>query len=110
MGITYFNTNPVPVEYTEEEMRVKVLNYLSQEIREFSFRTLSVFIVQTAINEQRVKDASCTQYSSNDMDPQSSIMLSRILWDLIWDKKIFIAFGENPYGAHYAGDTRFVLV
>ena len=22
---------------------------------------------------------------------------------------IFIAFGENPYVAHYAGDTRFVI-
>ena len=110
MRITYYNSNPVPVEYTEEEMKEKVLAFIKNVEREFSFRTLSNFIVQTAMNEQKVKDAAHTQYSSNEMDPLSSIQLSKILWDLIWDKKVFIAFGENPYMAHYSGDTRFVAV
>ena len=110
MRITYYNSNPVPVEYTEEEMKEKVLTFINDRKGEFSFRTLSNFIVQTAMNEQKVKDAAHTQYSSNEMDPLSSIQLSKILWELIWDKKVFIAFGENPYMAHYAGDTRFVAV
>ena len=110
MRITYYNSNPVPVEYTEEEMKEKVLAFIKNVEREFSFRTLSNFIVQTAMNEQKVNDAAHTHYSSNQMDALSSIQLSKILWDLIWDKKVFIAFGENPYMAHYAGDTRFVAV
>lgn len=110
MRITYYNSNPVPVEYTEEEMKEKVLTFIKDRKSEFSFRSLSNYIVQTAMNEQKVKDAAHTQYSSNEMDPHSSIQLSKILWDLIWDKKVFIAFGENPYMAHYAGDTRFVPV
>ena len=110
MGITYYNSNPIPVEYTEEEMKAKVLNFIKDIKGEFSFRTLSNYIVQTAMNEQKVKDAAHTQYSSNEMDPSSSIQLSKILWELIWDKKVFIAFGDNPYKAHYAGDTRFVAI
>lgn len=43
------------------------------------------------------------------MSPLSAIEVSKCLWELIWDKRIFIAFGENPYAAHYAGDTRFVI-
>lgn len=109
MGITYYNSNPVPVEYTEEEMREKILVYIKDTEREFSFKSLSVFLVHEAIKELKVKDAAHTQYSSNEMDPLSSIQLSKILWELIWDKTIFIAFGENPYVAHYAGDTRFVV-
>lgn len=110
MGITYYDSNPVPVEYKEPEMREKVLSFISEDRNEFTFKTLSIFIVQTAIKEHKVKNAAHTQYGSNEMDPMSSILLSKILWELIWDKRIFIAFGENPYAAHYAGDTRFVVV
>lgn len=110
MGITYYNSNPIPVEYTEKEMKEKVLIFIKNVEGEFSFRTLSNYVVQTAMNEQKVKDAAHTQYSSNEMDSLSSIQLSKILWELIWDKKLFIAFGENPYMAHYACDTRFVVV
>lgn len=110
MGITYYNSNPVPVEYTEEEMRERVLRFIDDNKTEFSFKVLSSYMVQIAISERKVKDADHTVYSSSEMDPRSSIMLSKILWDLIWDKKIFIAFGENPYAAHYAGDTRFVTL
>lgn len=110
MGITYYDSNPVPVEYKEQEMREKVLSFISEDRSEFSFKMLSCYIVQTAIKEQKVKNAAHTQYSSMEMDPMSSILLSRILWELIWDKRIFIAFGENPYAAHYAGDTRFVVL
>ncbi len=93
MGITYYTSNPIPIEYTEEEMKKKVLEFIINVDGEFSFRSLSNFIVQTAMNEQRVKDAAHTQYSSDEMDPFSSILLSKILWGLIWDKKVFIAFG-----------------
>ena len=110
MGITYYDSNPVPVEYKEHEMREKVLSFISEDRTEFTFKTLSDFIVQTAMKEQKVKNAAHTQYSSNEMDPMSSILLSKILWELIWDKRIIIAFGENPYVAHYAGDTRFVVM
>lgn len=110
MGITYYNSNPVPVEYTEEEMRERILVYINEKSGEFSFKTLSYYIIQTAIDEKKVKNAEHTQYSSNEMDPKSSILLSRILWELIWDKRIFIAFGENPYAPHYKGDVRFVPV
>ena len=51
MGITYFNSNPVPVEYTEEEMREKILVYIKDTEREFSFKSLSVFLVHEAIKE-----------------------------------------------------------
>ncbi len=110
MGITYYNSNPVPVEYTEEEIKEKILGYIVDIDGEFSFKSLCYYIVQTAIREEKVKDAKHTQYSSSEMDPYSSIKVSKILWEMIWDRKIFIAFGENPYMAHYAVDTRFVVM
>ncbi len=111
MEITRLDSNPVPVEYTEEEMREKVLHYIDEVKEEFSFKVLSSYIINMAKKEQKVKDADHTQYSSsNEMNSTSSILLSKILWELIWDKKIFIAFGVNPYSTHYTGDTRFGIV
>lgn len=106
MYITY-DSNPVPVTYTQEELRQDIDNYLKDVTTEFSFRGLCSYIIDKAIAEGKVRDASQTQYSSREINPLSAIEVSKCLWDLIWDKKIFIAFGENLYMAHYAGDTWF---
>lgn len=108
MYVTY-DSNPVPVTYTQEELRQVIDSYLKEVDTEFSFRGICSYIVDKALKEGKVRDASHTQYSSREMSPLSAIEVSKCLWELIWDKKIFIAFGENPYAAHYAGDTRFVV-
>lgn len=104
-----YDSNPVPVTYTQEELRQVIDDYLKGVTTEFSFRCLCSHIVEKAIKEGKVRDASHTQYSSREMSPLSAIEVSKCLWELIWDKRIFIAFGENPYAAHYSGDTRFVI-
>lgn len=108
MYITY-DSNPVPVTYTQEELRQVIEDYLNDVTTEFSFRGLCSYIIDKAITEGKVRDANHTQYSSREINPSSAIEVSKYLWELIWDKRIFIAFGENPYVAHYAGDTRFII-
>ena len=108
MYVTY-NSNPVPVTYTQEELRQVIESYLKEVDTEFSFRGLCSYIVDKAIKEGKVRDASHTQYSSCEMSPLSAIEVSKCLWELIWVKRIFIAFGENPYVARCAGDTRFII-
>lgn len=110
MNITYYSSNPVPVEYTEEEMKRVIKKYLSIVEEEFSFNSLTDYIVGRAIKEGKVANAASTQYSSNKMNTTSSILVSKILWNYIWNQKIFIAFGENPYVASYKDDTKFVVV
>ena len=83
MGITYYNSNPVPVEYTENEMKEKIQGYIAGCDGEFSFKSLCHYIVKIAIKEGKVKDAKYTQYSSNEMSPYSSIQVSKILWEMI---------------------------
>ena len=108
MYMTY-DSNPVPVTYTPEELEQVIADYLMNVDMEFSFRGLSYHIVQKAIEEGKVRDAKTTQYSSRELNPIYAIEVSKCLWKLIWNKKIFIAFGENPYIAHYNNDTRFVV-
>ena len=104
-----YDPNPVPVTYTQEELKQVVEDYLKDVTPEFSFRSLCSYIVEMAIKDGKVHNASHTQYSSREMSPFSAIEVSRCLWELIWDRRIFIAFGENVYAAHYAGNTRFIV-
>ena len=104
-----YDSNPVPVIYTHDEMKQVIDEYLKDVTTEFSFRSLCSYIIDRAIMERKVHNASGTQYSSRQMNPMSAVEVSKYLWELIWDKKIFIAFGENPYTDHYNGDTRFII-
>lgn len=104
-----YDSNPIPVTYTHDELRQVIEDYLNDMTTEFSFRGLCSHIIDKAIAEGKVRDASSTQYSSCEMNPLSAVEVSKCLWELIWNKRIFIAFGENPYVARYAGDTRFVV-
>lgn len=68
MYITY-DSNPVPVTYTQEELKLVIYNYLKDVTKEFSFRGLCSYIRDKAIAEGKVRDASHTQYSSREMSP-----------------------------------------
>lgn len=80
------DSNPVPVTFTQEEHKQVVDDYLKKVTSEFSFRSLCSYIVEKAIKEGKVHNASHTQYSSREMSSLSAIEVSKYLWELIWDK------------------------
>lgn len=104
-----YDSNPVPVNYSFEELALVIDEYIKATTSEFTFKSICCYIVNKAISEGRVPDAEHTKYSSGEMDPISSIEVSRCLWNLIWDRKIIIAFGYNSYAGHTNGDTRFSI-
>lgn len=104
-----YDSNPVPVTYTKEELASVIEEYLKDVTLDFSFRDLCYFIIEKAIIDGKVRDAKNTHYSSREMNPLSSIEVSKYLWNLIWEHKIMVAFGENPYAAHSRSDTRFII-
>lgn len=106
--LTIYNPNPVPVTYTTEELQRVIDSYIKDVKTEFSFRGICAYVIEKAISDGKVRDAHNTRYSSRVMSPLSSIEVSKYLWQLIWNKNIFIAFGENPYSANYNNDTRFI--
>lgn len=109
MKITIYSSGPVPVEYTEVEFRQIINEYISGEKREFLFSSLCSYIIERAIKEGKVTNAKTTQYSSYVMTPSASYIVSKILWDYIFDRKLFIAFGKNPYASQSNDDTRFII-
>lgn len=108
MPITVYDPNPVPVTYTNEELKIVVNDFLNSIETEFSFSRLSAYVLERAIIEKKVRNAETTQYSNRNLNPRVSIEVSRLLWELIWEKKIFIVFGNNPYIPQNTNDVRFM--
>lgn len=107
MCMTY-KTGPVPITYTDEELEQLISSYIAEANDEFSYRNICYYIVAKAKEEGKVQGAPHTEYTGNEISISAGNRISRILWEKIWSKEIFIAFGENPYHAHYNGDTRFL--
>ena len=103
---TTYDPNPVCLTYSEDELRQLIGNYVQEQKGEFSYKSICVYILQRAKEEGKVPNANHTEYSSNELNPVSGRMVSKILWELIWKKQIFIVFGKNPYGGGYYDDVR----
>ena len=101
-------SDSVPVTYDDQELLNLIEKKLSTRNEEFSFQQLCHYVVNEAKRNGRVEGAPTIRYSSSDISISDGIRISKILWEKIWNKEIFIAFGENPYRAHYNGDIRFI--
>lgn len=102
------NYNPVPLDYTDEELRMVVEEYIDAQRSEFSFKKMCLSILHRAMDEGKTVDSRNTQYESNELKASDGNRISRILWDMIFERRIIIAFGDNPYQSNYANDTRFL--
>lgn len=105
---TTYKSGPVPLTYTDDELSHLIDEYISDSNGEFSYKNLCYHIVARAKEEGKVEGAPHTEYSRCEMSIIAGYKVSRILWEKIWNKEIYIVFGENPYQAHYNGDTRFL--
>ena len=99
--------NPVPVTYDDQELLRIVDKCLSETDGEFSYKGVCRYVVNEAKRNDKVEGAPHTKYSSSDISIADGIRISRILCEKIWNKEIFVAFGDNPYRGVGKDDTRF---
>lgn len=105
--MTITDSNPVPVIYTDQELKILIDKYLLDMKGEFSYKGVCHYVVNEAKCNNKVEGAPNTKYSSSDISIADGIRISKALWEKIWKKEIFIAFGDNPYRGRYNDDTRF---
>lgn len=104
------DSNPVPVTYDDQELLSLIDKYLSEKHGEFSYKSVCHYVVNEAKRNNKVEGAPHTHYSSNEICIPDGIRISKILWEKIWNKEVFIAFGDNPYRGQYNNDVRFYKV
>lgn len=104
-----YDPNPVPVTYTDDELREKIREYTTS-VSEFTFKSLCNYIVHEAKAEKKCENAETTQYKSSEINPAAGTKISKLLWELIWKKRLIIDFMYNQYVSTYPNDTRFLVV
>ena len=65
-------------------------------------------IIQIGFKENKVMIPADTIITSEELAPGEQVRVSRILWELIWNHKIFLLFGRSDLLGLSNGEDRFV--
>ena len=105
-----YDSNPVHVLYSNEELRDRILMVIEgrDKTTGITFVNLCYQIIQIAFQENKVKVPEDTIITSEELAPEEQVRVSRILWELIWDHKIFLLFGRSDLLGLSNGEDRFV--
>ena len=105
-----YDSYPVHLLYVNEVLRERVLMVMDSRDHTIgiTFVNLCYQIIQIAFQENKVKKPEGTIITSEELAPEEQVRVSRILWELIWDHKIFLLFGRSELLGLSNGEDRFV--
>lgn len=101
------STTALPLTYTEEELKNVISNYSRSSDGSFSYNGLCNYIKAIALDQERFKKEENTEYHGIALTGYDETLISKILWDMIWAKELFINFSRNPYLVPNSNDTYF---
>lgn len=105
-----YDTNPIHTLYDNETLKHLVLVIIegNDATSGTTFLNLCNQIRQQAIRDRALADLQNTVYSSEVLAPEEQVRVSRVLWELIWEHKVFVLFGRSPLLGLSNGEDRFV--
>ena len=105
-----YDSNPVHLLYNNEELRDRILMIVEgrDKTTGITFVNLCYQIIQMGFQENKVKIPEDTIITSEELAPEEQVRVSRILWELIWNHKIFLLFGRSDLLGLSNGEDRFV--
>ena len=102
---TKFGCTKLPLKYTDEEL----LNFINEFIASngyVAYNRLSDQIKRVAFYQDGYQKELNTEYASIDMSFKDDMRLSRILWDMVREGKLYPVF-HNDGSQTFAQDTCF---
>ncbi len=105
-----YDANPVHLLYNDEELkdRINMVMDSRDHTTGITFVNLCYQLMQMAFQENKVKKADDTIVTSEELAPEEQVRVSRILWELIWNHKVFLLFGRSELLGLSNGEDRFV--
>ena len=105
-----YDANPVYLLYNDEEMRDRINMIMDSRDHTtgITFVNLCYQVMQMAFQENMVKKVEDTIITSEERAPEEQVRVSRILWELIWNHKVFLLFGRSELLGLSNGEDRFV--
>ncbi len=98
-------TTPLRVEYTDDELKDRVLSYIDSNTDGVGFRDICDHLLMIANDEGKIIKDSDTDYEWMELDRADTLRVSRALWQQIWSYRLFIDFDTTHYKAT---DTYFM--
>lgn len=95
--IVKYSSEELPMNYSTKEILVIIQEYM-RENEIFSSQSICSYIFNKASSENRIKKEKNTEYRGDiKISYSDEITVSQLLWDEIWNKRLFINFSKNPY-------------
>ena len=89
------NNNPIAVTYTNAELRTLVEEFIFQQKKEFTFKSLCSFILYWAMEEGKTAGNGSAVRESSELQDSDQDRVRRILETTVKDGRIAIAHGDN---------------
>lgn len=104
------DNNPVHVLYDNNKLRDVIMMIMNgrTDMMGITFVNLCYQVLQLAEQEKMVENSGEVMHTSKEIAPEDQVRVSRVLWELIWDRKIYLLFGRSPLLGLSNGEDRFV--
>lgn len=111
--ITVYGDHQFDLKYEDKELLEIIEKYICDKKTHgemyFTYYTLCRFILYKAKEDNKLEGVdSNTYYESPNISQKELTRISRLLWDLILDRKIFVDFSNNAYMAHIGGNDTVI--
>lgn len=105
-----YDANPVKLGFNDETLKHRILHLVEgrEDSNGITFINLCYQLRQMAINEHLLDSPEVTTYTNDELVPEDQIRVSRLLWELIWEHKVYLLFGRSPLLGLSNGEDRFV--
>lgn len=110
MVITKFGCTPLSLKYEDEELAKVIEDYISSVQGTFRYSYLCSHIENEAMQENMFKTEPYTRYTDIALTEQDYHRIDMILWQMIWDKRIVLAFRNGYYNNNNVNDMHFDVV
>lgn len=102
------------MNYSVEELNQIIDKFIEAQKNEgqetFSYRNLCHYLFRLALSENRLQKENDCMYNNPVMADSDATLVSKLLWERIWEKEIIIDFHESKYASSYHDDTRFCVL
>lgn len=108
--VTKYGDSQFSLKYDDNDLMDIIKEYIKQKKESgeeyFTYYVLCKHLINYADNSDKLegKDKN-TYYTSIKLTQKEYTRVSRLLWNLILDHKLFVDFSNNSYTAHYENDT-----
>lgn len=89
------NAQPIAVDYSNDELRILVEEYLSMQKTDFSLKGVCSYALYWAMEEGRTGEASNTIYGSSQLQENDCQRIRQILESIVKDGRICRVVGDD---------------